>query len=167
MTPFDYAVLAVVGVSVLVSLFRGAVREVMSILSWIAAFLIALHYAPMLSELLPAAVKHSWLRLFVAFVVLMISSLLLFALFTLRARKLSAAPGLTPGSHARRLLRLVRAASFVLLVLLGGLTPLPREPAWRNAMFRPPLEAIALYARGYLPQRFTEHIRFDKRAPPA
>ena len=35
MTPFDYTVLAVVGISVLVSLFRGALREVMSILSWI------------------------------------------------------------------------------------------------------------------------------------
>ena len=39
MTPFDYAVLAVVIVYVLVSLFRGAVREVMSIVSWIAAFM--------------------------------------------------------------------------------------------------------------------------------
>ena len=55
----------------------------------------------------------------------------------------------------------------VLLVLLAGLTPLPREPVWRNAMFSPPLEALALYARGYLPQRFTEHIRFEKKAPPA
>ena len=50
LTPFDYTVLAVVGVSVLVSLFRGAVREVMSILSWIGAFMIALHYAPGLSR---------------------------------------------------------------------------------------------------------------------
>ena len=54
MTVFDYAVLGIVGLSVLVSLFRGAVREIMALVSWIGAFLIALHFAPMLSVLLPA-----------------------------------------------------------------------------------------------------------------
>ena len=163
MTPFDYAVLAVVGVSVLVSLFRGAVREVMSILSWIAAFLIALHYAPMLSELLPVAVKHSWLRLFVAFVVLMIGSLILFALVTLAVSQLVRRTGLAPWDRALgALFGLARALVILIaLVLSAELTPLPKEPAWRNAMFRPPLEAMAKNVRAFLPAGMANKIHFQ------
>jgi len=163
MTPFDYAVLAVVGVSVLVSLFRGAVREVMSILSWIAAFLIALHYAPLLSELLPVAVKHSWLRLFIAFVVLMIGSLILFALVTLAVSQLVRRTGLAPWDRALGVLfGLARAlVILVALVLIAELTPLPREPAWRNAVFRPPLEAMAKNVRALLPAGMANKIHFQ------
>lgn len=163
MTPFDYAVLAVVGVSVLVSLFRGAVREVMSIASWIAAFLIALHYAPMLSELLPAAVKHSWLRLFIAFVVLMIGSLVLFALLTLAVSQLVRRTGLAPWDRALGVLfGLARALVILIaLVLIAELTPLPREPAWRNAVFRPPLEAMAKNVRAFLPAGMADKIHFQ------
>jgi hypothetical protein len=32
---------------------------------------------------------------------------------------------------------------------------------------QPAAEALAIYARGYLPQRFTQHIRFDEPALPA
>jgi membrane protein required for colicin V production len=163
MTPFDYAVLAVVGVSVLVSLFRGAVREVMSILSWIAAFLIALHYAPMVSELLPVAVKHSWLRLFIAFVVLMIGSLILFALVTLAVSQLVRRSGLAPWDRALgALFGLARALVILIaLVLIAELTPLPREPAWRNAVFRPPLEAMAKNVRAFLPAGMADKIHFQ------
>jgi membrane protein required for colicin V production len=163
MTPFDYAVLAVVGVSVLVSLFRGAVREVMSILSWIAAFLIALHYAPMLSEMLPVAVKHGWLRLFIAFVALMIGSLLLFALVTLAVSQLVRRTGLAPWDRALgAFFGLARALVILIaLVLIAELTPLPREPAWRNAVFRPPLEAMAKNVRAFLPARMADKIHFQ------
>lgn len=163
MTPFDYAVLAVVGVSVLVSLFRGAVREVMSILSWIAAFLIALHYAPTLSEMLPVAVKHGWLRLFIAFIALMIGSLLLFALVTLAVSQLVRRTGLAPWDRALgAFFGLARALVILIaLVLIAELTPLPKEPAWRNAVFRPPLEAMAKNVRAFLPARMADKIHFQ------
>jgi len=48
-----------------------------------------------------------------------------------------------------------------LLVLLAGLTPLPRDPAWRNATFSPPLEALAIFARGFLPEPFAVRIRYE------
>ena len=104
-----------------------------------------------------------------AFIVVLVICLLLFAVVSLVLTKLIAKSGLNGTDRTLgALFGLVRGVLIlVLLVMLGGLTPLPREPAWRNAMFSPPLEALALYARGYLPQRFTEHIRFDKRAPPA
>ena len=41
MTLFDYAVLTIIGVSVLLSVIRGFVREVLALASWIIAFFTA------------------------------------------------------------------------------------------------------------------------------
>jgi membrane protein required for colicin V production len=163
MTAFDYAVLAIVGLSVLVSLFRGAVREVMSLVSWVGAVWIALHFAPKVSALLPASLGHPWLRLFGVFIGLMVVSLLLFALIGLALARFVRGSGLGPWDRAVGVLfGLVRAlVILVALVLAAGLTPLPREAAWRNAMFSPPLVALAKNARAFLPASLAERIRFD------
>jgi membrane protein required for colicin V production len=117
----------------------------------------------MLSELLPAAVKHSWLRLFIAFVVLMIGSLVLFALLTLAVSQLVRRTGLAPWDRALGVLfGLARALVILIaLVLIAELTPLPREPAWRNAVFRPPLEAMAKNVRAFLPAGMADKIHFQ------
>jgi membrane protein required for colicin V production len=163
MTPFDYAVLAIVGVSVLVSLFRGAVREVMSILSWIGAFMVALHYAPQLAHLLPVGGTHTWLRLFIAFVALMLVSLVLFALVSMAIAHLIRGAGLAPWDRALGVLfGLARALVILIaLMLIAQLTPLPREPAWRNAVLRPPLEAMARNVRGILPAGVADKMHFQ------
>ncbi len=41
---FDYAILAVIGLSVVISLIRGFAREAMSLVVWVAAFFIASHF---------------------------------------------------------------------------------------------------------------------------
>lgn len=169
MTGFDYIVLIVLGLSVLVSVVRGAVREVMSLASWIVSAFVATRFAPAVSALLPTAVTSPTVRVAAAFIVVLVICLMLFALVSLLLTKLVVKSGLNGTDRTLgALFGLLRGVVIlVLLVLLAGLTPLPREPAWRNAMFSQPLEALATYARAYLPQRFTEHIRFDEPAPPA
>jgi membrane protein required for colicin V production len=163
MTAFDYAVLAIVGLSVVVSLLRGVVREMMSLVSWIGSVWIALHFAPKVAPLLPASLGHPWLRLFVVFVGLMLLSLLLFALIGLALARLLRGSGLDPWDRAAGVLfGLVRAlVILVALVLAAGLTPLPREAVWRNAMFSRPLVVLAKNARSFLPASLAERIRFD------
>src|ERR1700674_2933805 len=158
MTVFDYTVVCVVGLSVVVSLFRGAVREVMALGSWVGAFLISLHFAPSLSTLLPASLAHPWVRLCVAFVGLMVVSLILFALLTLALARLVRGAGLGPWDRAAGVLfGLVRALVILVgLILVAGLTPLPREPAWRHAVFSPALVGLAKSARAFLPAALAE-----------
>lgn len=163
MTAIDYAVVGVVALSVLVSVFRGAVREVMALASWIGAFLIARYFAPMFSTLLPTALSHSWLRLAVAFAGLMLVSLVLFALATVALTRIVRQSKLAPWDRALGVLfGLLRAlVILVALALAAGLTPFPRDPAWRNALFTPPLVALAKKARAYLPEALAERIRFE------
>jgi membrane protein required for colicin V production len=163
LTAFDYAVVAVVVVSVLFSLVRGAVREVMSLVSWIGAFLIALHLAPILSRLLPESFGHPWLRLFAAFIGVMLVCLVVFMLFTLALAEFVRGAGLKPWDRLLgAVFGLARAVVIlVVLVLAAGLTPLPREPAWRNALSSPPLEALAKTVRAFLPQAVAARIQFE------
>ena len=53
MTSFDYLVLAILGLSVGLSVMRGLVLEALSIVSWVLAFFVAKSYASQLVPMMP------------------------------------------------------------------------------------------------------------------
>ena len=163
MTAFDYAVLLVVVVSVLVGLYRGAVREVLSLASWVGAFLIALYLAPMLSPLLPESLSHPWLRFALTFAGVMLVVLLVFALITVGATKLVRRSKLSQWDRGVGMLfGLLRGIVIVeVLVLMAGMTPLPHQKAWRHALSSPPLVTLAKHIRPWLPEALSERIHFE------
>jgi membrane protein required for colicin V production len=58
---------------------------------------------------------------------------------------------------------LVRGVAIVLTgVLLAGMTTLPKQPMWRQALLAAPLEDWALAVKGWLPGDFARHIRYDR-----
>ena len=89
--------------------------------------------------------------------------LVLMSLAALITSKLVKAAGL--GVEDRVLGGLFGAARGFLLVmvfvLLAGLTSLPRQPAWRTALLSPPLEALALQVKQWLPRDLSQRIRYD------
>jgi membrane protein required for colicin V production len=46
------------------------------------------------------------------------------------------------------------------LVLLAGLTPLPQQQWWRQAMFAPPLETAVLAVKPWLPPELAKRIQY-------
>ena len=54
MTIFDYLVIFVMVASVIISMMRGLVKEVLSLAGWVVAFVVANAYAAALAVLLPA-----------------------------------------------------------------------------------------------------------------
>ena len=100
-----------------------------------------------------------------AFIVVLVICLLLFAVVSLLLTKLIAKSGLNGTDRTLgALFGLVRGVVIlVLLVLLAGLTPLPHEPAWRNAMFSPPLEARCMRAARRWPSASASERRWRKR----
>jgi membrane protein required for colicin V production len=163
MTVFDYAVLVIVGFSILLSVIRGLVREVLSLLAWAVGFIVASAFAADLAALLPAEVPDERLRLLAGFGGVFLVVLLLMSLLAVFASKLVKSAGL--GIEDRVLgaaFGLVRGLLVVIvLVLLAGLTSLPRQPVWRDALLSGPLEAFAGYLKGWLPARFAQRITYD------
>lgn len=163
MTAFDYTVLAIIGLSVIVSIWRGAVREILALLSWIAAFFAAQAYADPLAHYLPDSISNGSLRLLVSFVSIFLLVLVFAALVALAISKLVRAIGLGPVDRGvGAIFGLLRGMLAVLiLVLLCGLTSAPRHPVWREAMLTPPLEAIVVSVKPMLPADLSRRINFE------
>jgi membrane protein required for colicin V production len=72
------------------------------------------------------------------------------------------ASGLAPADRALgSVFGLVRGLIIVLVVvLLAGLTPLPREAFWREAALSGPFETAALALRPYLPGGLAQRMKY-------
>lgn len=163
MTGFDYVVLVVMGLSVLLAVLRGGVSEMVSLGAWVLAFWLAQHYSPALAALLPPEVPGPELRLIAGFVGIFLGVWFVSAIVRLTLSQFIRAVGLGPLDRLMgALFGLARGLIIVLaLVIVCGMTPLPRQPIWRNAMFSPPLEALALTLRPWLPTTLARQIRYD------
>jgi membrane protein required for colicin V production len=49
----------------------------------------------------------------------------------------------------------------VVLVLLAGLTALPKQPVWREAVFSKPLESFVGRVKPWLPGGLSQRITYD------
>lgn len=163
MTAFDYAVLVIVGASVLLSVMRGAVREILALLSWVAALWVAYVYTMQLAPMLPANIPSQSLRLLAAFVILFLGSLLIMSLISIALSQFVKALGLGPLDRVLgAVFGLARGVLIALVVVLAaGLTSVPHQDYWKNAMFSPPLEAVVQSARPWLPEDFSRRISYD------
>ena len=163
MTAFDFAVLGIVGLSVIVSIWRGFVREVLALASWVVAFVAAQALAETLAAYLPSAVANPSLRLLIAFALVFVLVLFLAALVSIGISKLVRSAGLGPVDRGvGAIFGLLRGMLAVLiLVLLCGLTSVPRHPVWREAMLSPPLEAIAVSLAPMLPDALSRRISYE------
>ena len=161
MTGFDYAVLVVMGLSLIWALLRGFVRELVSMIGWVAAFVLSVMFTQKLARMFPESLGPL-LSSLLAFLAIFIGVWVLSGLNGLILSKLAKAAGLGWGDRLLgALLGLVRGAIIVLVaVMLGGLTPLPHEAFWRNAMFSAPLETAVVAMKPLLPEGLAQRIRY-------
>jgi membrane protein required for colicin V production len=163
MTLFDYAVLTIVGVSVLLSVLRGFVREVLALASWVIAFMAASLLSSRVAEWLAPMIANDLGRAVAAFACVFLMTLLAMSLLAMILAGLVRKAGL--GLEDRLLggfFGFARGMLIVLvLVLLGGLTAAPRQPAWSEAMLSPALEALAGKAKAWLPQILSRNLSYD------
>jgi membrane protein required for colicin V production len=163
MTVFDLIAILLVLISIGFGVWRGMVREVLSLLSWILAFWIAKLFAVVVAGWLPASWNHQGLRIAIGFVAVMLISVLVLSLLSSLIVHLVKAAGLTNSDRMLGALFGVLRGVLVLvvLVLLGGMTSEPREPYWRNALFSHPLERMASWAIPWLPQDIGRRVSFE------
>ncbi len=161
MTGLDLAALAIVLLFFLLGLKRGLVREVISLLAWLAAFFLAGRLAQWLGPYLPGMTEGG-LRDAVAMGLAFMAILLMAMGVSTALHGLVKAVGL---SVEDRLLGSVfgllrGGVVLVLLVLTSGLTALPQTEIWKSSVLRAPLESLALNFRPLLPVELAEKIRF-------
>ncbi|MES2323469.1 MAG: CvpA family protein [Pseudomonadota bacterium] len=162
MTIFDYLVLFVLIASIVISTLRGLVKEILSLLSWIVAFVLANAYGAQLAPLLPSMIPGEAVRLMVAFVALFLGARLLMGLLMMAVDALVKASGLSLADRGLGgLFGLARGIIIVLAaVMVGGMTDLPKQDFWKNALFSPIAETGARTVKPFLPAALARHVNF-------
>ena len=163
MTSFDYVVLAIIGLSIILSVMRGFFREALAILGWVAAFVTAKTYANQILPMMPDDIPTESLRILAAFLVLFFATLLVATLLAIALSSVFKKMGL---GWLNRLLGaffgLARGILIVcIVVFLAGLTELPNDARWRNAMFSAPLEALVISMLPWVPISIAKHVKYD------
>jgi membrane protein required for colicin V production len=163
MTSFDYAVLIIIGACIVVSMMRGAVREMLSIIGWLAAFYVAKTYATQLIPLLPQTIPTDSLRVLAAFLILFLGVLLVFSLLSVALSSILRKIGLGwLNRFFGALFGFTKGLLIVcVLVFLAGLTNIPKDARWTNAMFSSPLEALVKAALPWMPHKVTQYVKYE------
>ena len=158
----DYVIIGIIGVSALISLVRGFVRETVSLIVWVLAFGLAWAYFRDLAPHLASWVDTSSLRLGLAFLILFLVVLLLGGIVGFLIGQLVDKTGL---SGTDRLLGMLFGAArgavlVAILVLLAGLTPFPQDSWWRESGLIVLFHHLAVWLLSLLPPDIAESFRF-------
>jgi membrane protein required for colicin V production len=161
-TIFDYVVLFILISSVVISTMRGLVKEILSLVGWVAAFIVANAFGAKLAPMLPSVIPGEALRLIVAFIALFLGVRVLMGLLALAIGALIEASGMTLADRGLGgLFGLGRGIVIVLAgVMLCGMTSIPQQDFWKDALLSPMAETGARTVKPFLPAAFAQHVQF-------
>lgn len=153
MTGFDFVLLAILAISVVLGLLRGLLKEVLSLVAYASAFLAAIWWGPAVAEWSAQWISQPFVSMALAYLGVFIAVLLSIGFVNMALAALLSKTGLTPADHGLgAIFGLARGVLFVLLlVILAGYTPLPQEPWWKNAMFSKQVVSVVQQIKFRLP----------------
>jgi membrane protein required for colicin V production len=156
----DWILLAVLGLSFLLGLWRGIVQEVLSLLGWVAAFYVSQMYAPLAAAWLPMEGSSQMLRYAAGFVVVFVAVLVATVLVSWVIKKLISAVGLGPLDRLLgSLFGLMRGVVILLAVtVLVGMTPMRDTEAWKQAQGTQWLQQFLHVLKPVLPADFGKYL---------
>lgn len=160
MTTIDYCLLAILVISSTIGLFRGLLREAISLATWIAAIWFAWHFGPALEPGLGGVLQDSPARPWAARAIIFVAVLLV---GTLIGWLLSQVTRLSLFSGLDRLLGfffgLLRGFVIVgVLVILGHALEMDREDFWKQAKLRPFAEGTANTLRSLVGEQHVDRV---------
>jgi membrane protein required for colicin V production len=160
LSAYDWIIVVITAVSVLMGVWRGMITELVSLGSWLGAWLLARFLSEPLAQKFFGSMENSALRLGLSFVLVFVVSLVLIRLLGRGLSRVAGGVGLKP---LDRLLGAVFGgvrALVLLMVLTCGvaLTGLNKEADWKRAGLTGPLERVTAWALPLLPGELAERI---------
>ena len=156
----DWILLAVLGLSLLLGMWRGIVQEVLSLAGWVAAFYVSQMYAPAAAAWLPMEGSSQMLRYAAGFVVVFVAVLVVTVLISWTIKKLLSAVGLgLLDRFLGSLFGLMRGVVILLAVtVFVGMTPMRDTEAWKQAQGTQWLQQFLHVLKPVLPADFGKYL---------
>jgi membrane protein required for colicin V production len=146
----DWTIVAILALSTLLSLTRGFVKEALSLLAWVAAFLVSTTFSGRLASQLVEFIANDSLRYASAYVLLFAATLMLGSLLNMLLAQLIKVTGL---SGLDRLLGTVFGFArglvvvLVLLFILRAVLPVDEQQRIEQSLLVPHLALVDQWAR--------------------
>ena len=155
----DYLILAIIIVSALISLLRGFLREVVSLLTWIVGFWVALRFARPVGDVF-GFVHNPSIRVIIGFVLLFVVILIAGAVINFLIGRVVEKTGVGATDRALGMIfGLIRGVVVVIvLVLIAQFTVLPQERWWHESRLIPYAESVSNWMRHALPKRVAQEM---------
>ncbi|MFT4562284.1 MAG: membrane protein required for colicin V production [Gammaproteobacteria bacterium] len=158
----DLLVLTIIGISALISLFRGFVREALSLLGLAIAVWISVTFYASAAELLTNYLSVPTARRVLGFVGLFVVSLIVAGLVNHLIGKLVDKAGLT---GTDRMLGVIFGALRGIVIVglfvgLAGMTQVPQDPWWKESIFMPHFQTLAEIGVGLLPPNLAPDLTY-------
>ena len=160
MAAIDWILIAALAASMLLGALRGLVYEVLSVMGWIAAFLLAQWFSPDVAEKLPMQNSGEALRYAAAFVLVFIASVFLAGLISALMKKIISVVGLRPVDRMMgAIFGLFRGLIFLLaLSVVVHMTALQESDWWLESQGGPMLMTLLKGLRPMLPEKFGAYL---------
>jgi len=131
--PLDIAILMVILLSAVIGLIRGLIKETLSLISWVAAFVLAIYFSSEVAAYLPQAWGTVSLRVAIAFAGLFVATLIAAAMAQWIIAKLVSSTGLSGTDRFLGLLFGGARGILICVVLLIGLREVAADRSWWQA----------------------------------
>ncbi len=156
----DWVLLAALVLSLLVGAWRGLVYEVISLVAWAAAFVLAQWFAPEVAQKLPMSGLAEPARYAAGFVLTFIAAVFVGGLLAALIKKLVSAVGLAPMDRVLgAIFGLVRGVVILLAVtVVIAMTPMKTSVWWNESIGAGLLSASLKGMKPVLPQDFGKYL---------
>ena len=162
MATFDILAFGLIGICIIISMMRGLIVEVASLVTWVAAFIVAKVFAVPFSEIAFNSFEPQALRVALSFVTLFFAAWLV--QHFLRSLLTSAVKASGLGGVNRLLGGLFGAIKGILLVTLAvtvcSFTDLPRTEGWQHSLSAEYFETLAQLAVPYLSSAIPDKLPY-------
>ncbi len=149
----DWLIIAVILLSSLLSLKRGFVKEVLSLVTWVVAFVVAVKFSDSLQALLIDQVQNDQIRYIVSFVSLFIATLVIGALVSFVLGSLIQVTGLSSTDRVLGMLFGFARGSLIVVAFVSLLSLSPaieKAEFWKSSQLVPQLVVMKDWVREML-----------------
>lgn len=160
----DYVIIGIIGLSALISIVRGFVREALSLATWVIAAWIAIRFSTPTADLFIGYIKSQPVRTIAAFASLFLITLLIGAMINFLFTQLIDRTGLSSTDRLLGLLFGVARGILLVgvLVMLGTVTNMQQESWWKKSQLVPQFQPLSAWLASFLPNDMNNFSKSTK-----
>lgn len=152
---FDFVLMAIILLSIIISFFRGFLREAISLVTWVAGVVVALKFAPRVASLLEGTVNAGTLRYMIAFLALFLGVFILGFIVNIIVKRAVDFSGLSMVDRGLGVLfGSARGLVAVAVVLMfTSVTPMQNAKWASESQLAPKFTPLVVWLDGFMPEQ--------------